>query len=159
MLTQIGQHCRHGVVTAGPSRPLRDTMATRYRLRAAVPAKWVLGAMAAGLTGILRPPRLSSGLCDWRWRPARSRTPATNCPIQRAVKPEPFRVAKAASGLFITWGYTELCLYVVMLETGHVGISVLLDEVRRSTSTQNRNQQRLDKYILVSYEGKGIAIL
>ena len=94
-----------------------------------------------------------------RWRPARSRTPATNCPIQRAVKPEPFRIAKAASGLFITWGYTELCLYVVMLETGHVRISVILDEVRRSTSTQNRNQQRLEKYILVSYEGKGIAIL
>ena len=69
------------------------------------------------------------------------------------------QVAKAASGLFITWGYTELCLYVVMLETGHVRISVILDEVRRSTSTQNRNQQRLDKYILVSYEGKGIAML
>ena len=46
-----------------------------------------------------------------------------------------------------------------MLETGHVRISVILDEVRRSTSTQNRNQQRLEKYILVSYEGKGIAIL
>ena len=93
------------------NRPPRDTRATRYRLRAASPANWVLGAMAAGLTGILRPPRLSYGLCDWRWRPARSRTPATNCPIQRAVKPEPSRIAKAASGLFITWGYTELCLH------------------------------------------------
>ena len=78
-----------------------------------------------------------------RWRPARSRTPATNCPIQRTVKPEPYRVAKAASGLFKTWENTELCLYVVMLETGTVRISVILDEVRRCTSTKNQNQHQL----------------
>ena len=61
--------------------------------------------------------------------------------------------------LFKTWGNTELCLYVVMLETGTVRTSVILDEVRRCTSTKNQNQHQLGGYILVSYEGYGIAIL
>ena len=93
--------------------------------------------------------------------PARSRTPATTCQIQRTLKPEPYRinVAKAASGLFKTCGNTELCFFVVMLETGTVRTSVILDEVRRCTSTKNQNQHQLGGYILVSYEGYGIAIL